>query len=102
MTAVSLHDLHHYQYSEAEYATLNKKKIIPLKYEKTFDLKGSGWLGLLIGGQLYYEVDTDESMMKNLPQIVEALEYHGVVRSSTEGVFQVVCEVGRGWEMAGV
>ena len=60
--------------AEAQYASKRQVPIIPLKYEKGF--KESGWLGLLIGSLLYYQVDTDMALMNSLPKIKDALKKH--------------------------
>ncbi|XP_072045055.1 NLR family CARD domain-containing protein 4-like [Amphiura filiformis] len=56
---------------EAQYGDYLKKPIIPLKYE---EYQPTGWLGLLINPLLYYDVQTDETMMQELPKIVKAVE----------------------------
>ena len=45
--------------------------MIPLKYEK---YTPTGWLGILVNAHLYYDVQTDESLMKNLPEIIKAIK----------------------------
>ncbi|XP_072051221.1 uncharacterized protein [Amphiura filiformis] len=62
---------------ELQYAASERKHIVPLKYE---DYKPSNWLGLLINSLLYYEVHTNEAMLKNLPNIIRALDKKGVSR----------------------
>ena len=61
----------HFTFSEAQYASHLQRHIIPLKYE---EYQPTGWLGLMINSLLYYEVQTDELMMKNLPKIIKAIE----------------------------
>ncbi|XP_072026918.1 uncharacterized protein [Amphiura filiformis] len=53
---------------ELNYADLKKKRLIPLKYD---DHNPSGWLGLLIGSLLYYDVRTDEALDDNFDAIVQ-------------------------------
>ena len=60
--------------SEAQYAQSLKKNIIPLRYEQ---YKPTSWLGLMINALLYYDVQSEESMMKNLPAIKRALDKQG-------------------------
>ena len=68
-------------FAEAEYATKTNKHIIPLKYEKDFE--PTGWLGLLMGSELYYLVHSDEDLMSNLPKIKQALDKHGVTKGTS-------------------
>ncbi|XP_072049656.1 uncharacterized protein [Amphiura filiformis] len=62
---------------EAQYANILKKHIVPLKYEEYMP---TSWLGLMINALLYYDVQTEESMMKNLPSIIRAMDKRGVSR----------------------
>ncbi|XP_072048271.1 uncharacterized protein [Amphiura filiformis] len=55
---------------EAQYAFFLKRPIIILKYD---DHTPDGWLGLQINSLLYYDVQTEEAMMTNLPKIKEQL-----------------------------
>ena len=78
-------------FTEAQYAINNcKKNIIPLRYEK--DFKATGWLGLLIGSILYYEVHSDETMMANLPKIKQALNKRGAIRHPLPGKSTLFCK----------
>ena len=45
-----------------------------MKYDQHF--VPTDWLGLLINALIYYEVHSDESMMKNLPAITKAVDIH--------------------------
>ncbi|XP_072047262.1 uncharacterized protein [Amphiura filiformis] len=56
---------------EAQYAFFLKKPIVILKYDRHTP---TGWLGLQINNLLYYDVQTEEAMMKNLPKIKEQLD----------------------------
>ena len=56
---------------EANYADKRKKRFIPLKYE---DHDPSGWLGLLIGTLIYYDVSTVEALEKNFEAIVKDIK----------------------------
>ena len=78
-------------FTEAQYAinTCNKHTI-PLRYEK--DFKATGWLGLLIGSDLYYEVHSDDALMANLPKIKQALDKHGAIRHPLPGKSTLFCE----------
>ncbi|XP_072045127.1 NLR family CARD domain-containing protein 4-like [Amphiura filiformis] len=62
---------------EAQYGDYLKKPIIPLKYE---EYQPTGWLGLLINPLLYYDVQTDETMMQELPKIIKDVEQKISVR----------------------
>ena len=74
-------------FAEAQYAQSLQKNIIPLKCE---EYKPTSWLGLMINALLYYDVQTEESMMGNLPAIKRALEKQGVSRRSGSS--------GKAWE----
>ncbi|XP_072022082.1 uncharacterized protein [Amphiura filiformis] len=56
---------------EAQYAFFLKKPIVILKYDRHTP---TGWLGLQINNLLYYDVQTEEAMMGNLPKIKEQLD----------------------------
>ncbi|XP_072027812.1 uncharacterized protein [Amphiura filiformis] len=55
---------------EANYADYWEKPLVHLKYDNH---KASSWLGILICNEIYYDVRTDAAMMKNLPEIVKAI-----------------------------
>ncbi|XP_072047265.1 uncharacterized protein [Amphiura filiformis] len=56
---------------EAQYAFFLKRPIVILKYDRH---TATGWLGLQINNLLYYDVQTEEAMMGNLPKIKEQLD----------------------------
>ncbi|XP_072050695.1 uncharacterized protein [Amphiura filiformis] len=55
---------------ELGYANHRGIKLIPLRYE---DYNPSGSLGFIINTLLYYDIKTDEDMMKNMPNIIKVL-----------------------------
>ena len=71
-------------FTEAQYASHRNVPIIPLKYEEDFN--ASDWLGLLISSTLYYDVHSDESLMRNLPDIKKALDIHYKLDKPEEAV----------------
>ena len=70
--------------TEAEYAFLKNKTIIPLKVDDDFE--PSGWLGPLIGARLYYRMDTEALLLKNFPDLRRAIGDRGL------GVDAVDCQ----------
>lgn len=58
--------------TEAEYAYTRKKTLIPVKVEKGYD--PDGWLGILVGSKLYYNVYNSDMMSQAIPGIVTAVE----------------------------
>ena len=58
--------------TEAEYAYTRKKTLIPVMVEKGY--KPDGWLGILVGSKLYYNVFTTEMMQSSIPGLVTAVE----------------------------
>ncbi|XP_072024281.1 uncharacterized protein [Amphiura filiformis] len=56
---------------EAQYADFLNKDIIRLQYDSS---KPSDWLGLMICNMLYYDVRTEEAMVKSLPEIIKAID----------------------------
>ncbi|XP_072048610.1 uncharacterized protein [Amphiura filiformis] len=57
--------------SEATYASYKYKPIIPLRFDEH---KPDRWLGLIIGNLIYYDVQSENAMFKNLPKIIEEIE----------------------------
>ena len=64
--------------SEAEYAFNSQKKIIPLRYEADFDIEA--WLDIIIKPLIFIDVQTEQSLRDNMPQILKRLEDIGVSR----------------------
>ena len=58
--------------TEAEYAYTRKKTLIPVKVEKGYS--PDGWLGILVGSKLYYNVYNSDMMTQAIPGIVTAVE----------------------------
>ena len=58
--------------TEAEYAYTKKKCLIPVKVEKSYE--PDGWLGILVGSKLYYNVHNQEMMAASIPSLITAVE----------------------------
>lgn len=58
--------------TEAEYAYTKKKCLIPVKVEKSYE--PDGWLGILVGSKLYYNVHNQETMAASIPSLITAVE----------------------------
>ena len=54
--------------TEAEYAYTKKKPMIPVMLEKNYD--ADGWLGIIMGSKLYYNMHTIDEMQASLPGLV--------------------------------
>ncbi|XP_072035118.1 uncharacterized protein [Amphiura filiformis] len=57
--------------TEASYAYKMKKPIVPLLVEDAYD--PDGWLGALVGMLLYYKIEDQTTLQKQLPQIMKEL-----------------------------
>eukprot|EP00051_Salpingoeca_urceolata_P035300 m.29077 g.29077 ORF g.29077 m.29077 type:complete len:818 (-) comp9044_c0_seq1:266-2719(-) len=66
--------------SEAEYAYVCQKRIVPLKVEEGF--VPTGWLGILIGSKLWFELGSQLSTDQTVEALVRELE-HGHDASAT-------------------
>ena len=58
--------------TEAEYAYTRKKCLIPVMVEKGY--KPDGWLGILVGSKLYYNMFNTDMMQQSVPGLVTAVE----------------------------
>jgi len=58
--------------TEAEYAYTRKKCLIPVMFEKGY--KPDGWLGILVGSKLYYNMFNTDMMHQSLPGLTNAVE----------------------------
>jgi hypothetical protein len=58
--------------TEAEYAYTRKKCLIPVMVEKGY--KPDGWLGILVGSKLYYNMFNTDMMQQSIPGLVTAVE----------------------------
>ncbi|XP_070553263.1 uncharacterized protein [Ptychodera flava] len=56
---------------EAEYACKLKKPYIPLRVEKGYS--PDGWLGIMVGTKLYFDLSSDEQFEKNFPGLVREI-----------------------------
>jgi len=54
--------------TEAEYAYTKKKPMIPVMLEKNY--APDGWLGIIMGSKLYYNMHTVDEMQASLPGLV--------------------------------
>ena len=54
--------------TEAEYAFTRKKPLIPVMLEKGYS--PDGWLGIIMGSKLYYNMHTVDEMRDNLPGLL--------------------------------
>ena len=54
--------------TEAEYAYTKKKPLIPVMMEKNYS--PDGWLGIIMGSKLYYNMHTIDEMQASLPGVV--------------------------------
>jgi len=54
--------------TEAEYAYTKKKPMIPVMLEKNYT--ADGWLGIIMGSKLYYNMHTIDEMQASLPGLV--------------------------------
>jgi len=54
--------------TEAEYAYTKKKPMIPVMLEKNYS--ADGWLGIIMGSKLYYNMHTMDEMQASLPGLV--------------------------------
>jgi phosphopantothenate-cysteine ligase len=54
--------------TEAEYAYTKKKHMIPVMLEKNYT--ADGWLGIIMGSKLYYNMHTIDEMQASLPGLV--------------------------------
>lgn len=57
---------------EGEYAHLNSKTIIPLMMENNF--RPTGWLGLIIGGRLWFDFSSEERQAASYPGLMSELK----------------------------
>jgi len=58
--------------TEAEYAYTKKKCLIPVKVEKSYE--PDGWLGILVGSKLYYNMHNQETMTASIHGLCTAVE----------------------------
>ena len=62
--------------TEAEYAYTRKKPLIPVMFEKSY--KPDGWLGIIMGSKLYYNMHNSDEMRDAIPGLVsEVSAAHG-------------------------
>jgi phosphopantothenate-cysteine ligase len=62
--------------TEAEYAYTRKKPLIPVMFEKSY--KPDGWLGIIMGSKLYYNMHNSDEMRDAIPGLVsEVSAVHG-------------------------
>ena len=54
--------------TEAEYAYTRKKPLIPVMFEKSY--KPDGWLGIIMGSKLYYNMHNSDEMRDAIPGLV--------------------------------
>ena len=57
--------------TEAEYAYTRKKPLIPVMFERGY--KPDGWLGILMGSKLYYNMFNSDEMADSMPGLVNAV-----------------------------
>eukprot|EP00056_Hartaetosiga_gracilis_P005751 m.88490 g.88490 ORF g.88490 m.88490 type:complete len:786 (+) comp12268_c1_seq1:62-2419(+) len=60
--------------AEGEYAFNLRKPIIPVKPDMAYT--PDGWLGMLLGSKLYFDVSCEPSFEKNCPAIVKEISKH--------------------------
>ena len=58
--------------SEAQYAYKCKKAIIPVRCQENYD--ADGWLGLMLGMHLYYDLSSEQSFNANLPKLMDEIK----------------------------
>ena len=62
--------------SEGEYAFNLKKPIVPVKVDINYS--PDGWLGMLLGSKLYFDVSSDQAFASNCQSILkEVLKHYG-------------------------
>lgn len=54
--------------TEAEYAYTRKKPLIPVMFERGY--KPDGWLGIIMGSKLYYNMHNTDEMAESIPGLV--------------------------------
>ena len=54
--------------TEAEYAYTKKKPLIPVMFEKSY--KADGWLGIIMGSKLYYNMYNSDEMADSVPGLI--------------------------------
>lgn len=58
-------------FSEAEYVKLLHRDFIPVLVEERY--QPDGWLGVMIGNKSICDLTTDNSMLQNMPLLIQAL-----------------------------
>jgi phosphopantothenate-cysteine ligase len=69
--------------SEAEYAYVQKKPIVPLMLQH--DYKPDGWLGILMGARLWIDFSDADGITKSFEKLVTELEPYGAVDDGAQG-----------------
>lgn len=81
--------------AELTYARRQKKKIIPIAAELGFAVDGPGWLGMALGGLLFYDVTNHEKLLESQLDVMIAKELHDIDVESTSVKFAEVALVRR-------
>ena len=64
-------------FSEAEYVYRLRKDFVPLRLQR--DYVPDGWLGIMVGTRLYFDVYTEETIDMQIPRLVKELRDRGKI-----------------------
>ena len=65
----------YFLFSEAEYAYSQRKDIVPLLLQSGY--APDGWLGILVGTRLYFDLSSEEMVDVNINKLVKELGSRG-------------------------
>ena len=65
--------------SESEYIFRLHKDIIPLRLQQGY--RPDGWLGILVGSRLYFDLSSEDLLRTNLPKLVKELGIRGKINT---------------------
>lgn len=71
-----------FMFTEAEYVYRLRKDFIPLRLQHEY--VPDGWLGILVGTRLYFDVYTENLLEAQIPRLVKELRDRGKIAPAEE------------------
>ncbi len=68
--------IHSVIFLESEYTYKLRKEYVPVRMQPCYN--PDGWLGILLGTKLYYDLSTEELFAKNINTLVKELQRKGI------------------------
>ncbi|XP_013394066.1 uncharacterized protein LOC106161607 isoform X2 [Lingula anatina] len=69
--------------TEAEYAYRLRKDVVPLRLQQQY--LPDGWLGIMLGTKLWFDISTEEFVNENLPRVAKEIGPRGRVNGTVNG-----------------